>query len=268
VFEEYRAKGLSEWQLDAAQFVTAPSYTYKAFLKYIDHPIQVIWDLEMYNFFRDALRGGYCSVGELTYANVYNTSDQCIVGFDMNSLYPTAMLHPMPLSNFEWISGEEAKAVLFDESYQWLESETGYWLEVDIECPQDIHNTVAAYPLFPEKMDGKLKATLLPKVQHKAHIANLRLGLELGYKITKVHREIKYTQKRYMAPYINKLAQERRKNKNNPSLSEFYKLMMNSLFGKTCENPKNYRKFKLTASTETTIKILNSFGKYQGLPPH
>jgi hypothetical protein len=63
-----------------------------------------------------------------------------------------------------------------------------------------------------------------------------------------------------MAPYINKLAQERRKNKNNPSLSEFYKLMMNSLFGKTCENPENYRKFKLTASTETIIKILNSLG--------
>jgi hypothetical protein len=205
VFEEYRSKGLSEWQLDAARFVTAPSYTYKAFLKYIDHPIQVMWDLEMYDFFRDALRGGYCFIGELTYANVYNTSDQCIVGFDMNSLYPTAMLHPMPISDFEWISGEEAKAVLLDTSYQWLESDTGYWLEVDIECPQDIHDTVAAYPLFPEKIDGKLKATLLLKVQYKAHIASLRLGLELGYKITKVHRGIKYTQKRYMVLILTNL---------------------------------------------------------------
>jgi hypothetical protein len=84
--------------------------------------------------------------------------------------------------------------------------------------------------------------------------------MELGYQITKVHRGIKFAQKRYMAPYINKLAQERRKNKNNPSLSEFYKPMMNSLFGKTCENPENYRKFKLTASTEMSIKILNSLG--------
>jgi hypothetical protein len=81
VFEEYRSKGLSEWQLDASQFVTAPSYTYKAFLKYIDHPIQVMWDLEMYHFFRDALRGGYCSVGELVFANVYQRKDQWIVGF-------------------------------------------------------------------------------------------------------------------------------------------------------------------------------------------
>jgi hypothetical protein len=79
VFKEYRTKGLSEWQLDPSQFVTAPSYTYKAFLKN-DH-IQVMWDLEMYHVFRDALRGGYCSVGELTFANVYQRKDQWIVGF-------------------------------------------------------------------------------------------------------------------------------------------------------------------------------------------
>jgi hypothetical protein len=102
VFEEYRAKGLSNWQLDPAQFVTAPSYTYKAFLKYIDRPIQVMWYLGMYHFFRDALPGGYCSVGEMVFANVYKKEDECIVGFDMNSLYSKAMLYPMPLAGFEW----------------------------------------------------------------------------------------------------------------------------------------------------------------------
>jgi hypothetical protein len=35
---------------------------------------------------------------------------------------------------------------------------------------------------------------------------------------------------------------------------------MNSLFGKTCENHENYRKFKLTVGTEMAIKILNSLG--------
>jgi hypothetical protein len=92
VFEEYRTKGLSNWQLDPAQFVTAPSYTCKAFLKFIDRPIQVMWDLQMYEFFRDGMRGGYCSVGEMVFANVYKKEDECIVGFDMNSLYPTAVV--------------------------------------------------------------------------------------------------------------------------------------------------------------------------------
>jgi hypothetical protein len=131
-------------------------------------------------------------------------------------------------------------------------------LEVDIECPKEIHDVVSAYPLFPEKIDGKLKATLLPKEHYKAHIANLRLGIELGYKIVKVHRGIKFCQERFMASYISKLAEERRKNKNNPSLAEFYKLMMNSLFGKTCENPENYRRFKLASGTDMCIRILNT----------
>jgi hypothetical protein len=257
VFEEYRNKGLSEWQLDPVQFVTAPSYMYKAFLKDIGHPIQVMWEFEMYHFFRDALRGGFCSVGEQMYANVYKKEGEWIVGFDMNSLYPTAMLHPMPLCDYEWITGEEGLAVLQDSSYDWLTSEIGYWLEVDIECPKEIHDRVAAYPLFPEKIDENLKTTLYPKVQYKAHIANLQLDMELGYRI-KVHRGIKFMQKRFMAPYIQKLAEKRRKNKNNPSMSEFYKMMMNSLFGKTCENPENYRKFKLIAGAEMGIKIMNT----------
>jgi hypothetical protein len=154
VFEEYRNKGLTEWELDPAQFVTAPSYSYKAFLKFIDKPIQVMWDLEMYNFFRDALRGGYCSVSELTYAKVFKKDDECIVGFDMNSLYPTAMLHPMPLSDYTWIDGEEGFKVLHDSSYDWLSSDVGYWLEVDIECPKEIHDRVAAYPLLQKKLMG------------------------------------------------------------------------------------------------------------------
>jgi hypothetical protein len=217
-----------------------------------------MWEFEMYHFFRDALRGGYCSVGEQTYANVYKKEGECIVGFDMNSLYPTAMLHPMPLCDYAWITGEEGLAVLQDPSYNWLESEVGYWLEVDIECPKEIHDRVAAYPLFPEKTDNKLKTPLYPKVQYKAHIANLRLGMELGYRITKVHRGIKFTQKRFMAPYIKKLSEKRRKNKHISSMSEFYKLMMNSLFGKTCENPENYRKFRLIMDKDLGIKIMNT----------
>jgi hypothetical protein len=70
----------------------------------------------------------------------------------------------MPLSDYAWISGEEGFKVLHDTSYDWLSSNVGYWLEVDIECPEEIHDVVAAYPLFPEKVDGKLKATLYPKV--------------------------------------------------------------------------------------------------------
>jgi hypothetical protein len=167
---------------------------YKIFLKELEEPIQVLWDLSMFDFFRDSLRGGYCSVGEITYANVCGKKDECIVNLDMNSLYPTAMRFPMPHSEFTWISGEEGERILYDSHYNWEKDDYGYWLEVDIECPKEIHDKVATYPLFPEKINGKLMATLRKKKYYRSHIANLRLGLELGYKIIRVHRGIRFHQ--------------------------------------------------------------------------
>jgi hypothetical protein len=89
-------------------------------------------------------------------------------------------------------------------------------------------------------------ATLRKKKYYRSHIANLRLGLELGYKIIRVHRGIRFRQKPFMKNYVEKLARLRKENMNVPSLCEFFKLLMNSLFGKTCENPENYRKFRIS----------------------
>jgi hypothetical protein len=58
----------------------------------------------MLEFFQRAKRGGMCSVGEWTFANVYNLNNYCIIGFDMNALYPTAMTYPMPLGDYKWMS--------------------------------------------------------------------------------------------------------------------------------------------------------------------
>jgi hypothetical protein len=69
----------------------------------------------------------------------------------MNSLYYTAMLHPMPLSDFQWISGDEAYKVLHDLSYNWLELDTWYWLEVDIECPKKFTTVWQHIPCSPIK---------------------------------------------------------------------------------------------------------------------
>jgi hypothetical protein len=80
-----------------------------------------------------------CSVGELTFANVHNKSDETIVGFDMNALYPTAMLFPLPCGDFSWVDPEEAMKAL--DTYDVHKSEYGYYLEVDIEVPKEYHST-------------------------------------------------------------------------------------------------------------------------------
>jgi hypothetical protein len=137
-----------------------------------------------------------CSVGELTFANVYGKRAEIIIGFDMNTLYPRTMMFPLPCGEFTWVDPEEAMKAL--ETYDVYTSPIGYYMEVDIEVPKEIHDLVSAYPLFSEVMDGKLKATLYNKKNYRVYIAYLQLGIGLGYKVTKVHRAIRFRQERVM----------------------------------------------------------------------
>jgi hypothetical protein len=135
----------------------------------------------MYRFFEKSIRGGMCNVGEITYANVFGCKGETIVGFDMNSLYPTAMLYPLPSGEFQWVGPDEVCKAISD--YDLETSEYGYFIECDIHVPKEIHDKVSAYPLFPEIMDGKLKSTLYDKKNYHVHIAYLQLGLSLGYEL-------------------------------------------------------------------------------------
>jgi len=42
-----------------------------------------------------------------------------------------------------------------------LPDNLGCIFEVDLECPLEFHDFFRAYPLFPEKIDGKLMCTLV-----------------------------------------------------------------------------------------------------------
>jgi hypothetical protein len=88
VFENYRESCMKMFGLDPVRFVSVQSMNMTNWLKYSGLTIGVLSDNTMYDFFHSAIRGGMCSVGELTFANVYGKSDEIIIGFDMNALYP------------------------------------------------------------------------------------------------------------------------------------------------------------------------------------
>jgi hypothetical protein len=166
------------------------------------------------------------------------------------------MMFPLPCGEFVWVDPEEAIKAL--ETYDVNTSPIGYYMEVDIEVPKEIHDLVSAYPLFPEVMDGKLKATLYDKKNSRVHIAYLQLGIGLCYKITKVHRAIRFKQERVMNNYVLMLAEERKKYPKGTFLNDLYKLMANSLFGNTIENPENYPNHKVAIGDDDCIRLLNN----------
>ena len=131
------------------------------------------------------------------------------------------------------------------------DTKIGYIFEVDLEYPKSLWEEHNDYPLAPEriKIDNvdKLMSSLL-------HYKNLKQYLEEGMILKKVHRVIKFNQSCWMEPYIRK-NRELRKEAKNAFEKDFFKLMNNSVFGKTIENIRKRQNVVLVDNRKKSLKL-------------
>ena len=73
--------------------------------------------------------------------------------------------------------------------------------------------------------------------------------LEEGMILKKVHRGIKFKQSPWMEPYIRKNT-DLRKDAKNAFEKDFFKLMNNSVFGKTIENIRKRQSVEINIKTK------------------
>ena len=261
VFESFREICLKNYKLDPAWYLSCPGLSWSAMLKNTGVELDLITEPDMLMMIEKGTRGGVSTISN-RYSKVNNkymeTFDELkpssyMAYLDANNLYGWAMFEKMPYKGFKWVNGIPLEAMLLDE-------DLGYILEVDLEYPYELHDSHNDYPLAPESINvnkvDKLIPNLNDKTKYVLHHRNLKLYLSLGMKLTKTHRVIEFKQSKWLAPYIAHNTNLRTKAKNNFE-KDFFKLMNNSVFGKTMEKIRNRANIKLVNSEEKALKLIS-----------
>ena len=280
VFENFRKTCLKHYNLDPAHYYTSPGLAWDACLKETGQELQLLHDYDMLMMFEKGIRGGISHISKRyaeannKYMKDYDPDEPStyIQYLDANNLYGWAMSQSLPTHGFKWMKNltidtlmsilDKANCSMTDPKEQGgfggRHSRRGYIFEVDLECPPDLWTAHNDYPLAPEKMivNGveKLICHFKPRKNYVVHYRNLRQYLEMGMRITAVHRGISFNQSFWMEPYIRKNA-ELRKTAANSFEKGFFKLMNNSVFGKTIENIRKRQNIILVDDRKKAVKL-------------
>ena len=258
VFEEFRNICLENYNLDPAWYYTSPGLSWDALLKHSKVNLELLTDPDMLLMFEKGIRGGISMIsnrhGRANNKFMKEQFDSSrpskfVTYLDANNLYGWAMMKPLPVGNFHWMTGDELE--------RWREFPCV--LEVDLEYPEELHELHNDYPLAPERIKinkvEKLIPTLGDKQKYVLHRENLKLYLSLGLKLKWIHRGIKFREKPWMRSYIELNTDLRTKGKNAFE-KDFFKLMNNSVFGKTMENIRNRVDVSLVGNREKAQKLI------------
>ena len=167
---------------------------------------------------------------------------------DANNLYGWAMSQPLPTGGFKWVDVNPNEI-----SELATQTDKGYLLEVDVSYPKELHNPHNDLPFMCERMEingvEKLAPNLRDKKNYVIHIQALNQVLQHGLRLDRIHRVIEFDQSPWL--FNTQLTAA-----TNDFEKDFFKLMNNSVFGKTMENIRKHRNIKLVMTEEKYLRTV------------
>lgn len=273
------------------RYLGMPSASWAAFLRH-DPTMKIpLYENTFFaEFFKGMIRGGITSAA-LRYAKADETHS--IIYLDVNGLYPYVMqAYKYPCGKFEYVAmgytGEQCKPRLYElfDKFERV-GDRGMCFCVDMHIPDSVKELTDMYPFAPEHrrifneyfddVESKeltpflkrwseanngemmsefngLVCTLYDKTKYNVHWRLLKFYMDHGVEITKVWFGVAFDEGDYLAGYIRKNIEIRNTRKDELGKT-LYKLLGNSVYGKTFESP-----FK-----RNTYEIVRDPVKMQGL---
>ena len=240
VFEKFISTCLKNYNLDPCHYFSSPGLSWDAMLKMTKVELEKISDADIHLFIEKGMRGGISYVSKrYIKANNENCPDydkekpEIYINYlDMNNLYGGAMSQYLPYGGFKWVktTNETVNRILNKKD----NSLHGYFLEVDLDYPENLHEDHSDFPMAPAKIKIKeemlspycleikeqnnikagvcnnLTPNLMSKYNYAVHYRNLKHYLSKGLILKKVHRILEFKQSNWMKPYIDFNTQRRK----------------------------------------------------------
>ena len=281
VFKKFIDTHLKFYGLDACHYFSSPGLSWDAMLKMTGVELEKISDIDNYVFIEKGLKGENSYIAK-RYAKANNKymkdhdprkPSKFITYLDMNNLYGWAMSEYLPYEGFKWLKNSDG----FDVNSIREKSPIGYILNVNLKCPDELHESHSDYQLASEKLAipydmllyyckkladkyrikvgdvKKLIPNLGNKTNYLLHYRDLQLYLSLGMKLTKIHRVLDLSNLTGRKKILI-LTPKKEKMLLIILKKNFFNLMINSVYGKTMEKLRKRINVRLVTSKKRFLK--------------